>query len=829
MVICPREVLTDVPALVDLARGSRAQLMVTVPALAAAIGEELAWTGKRLDALRVLAVGSEGWPGGDCAEVLDRLEPHTVVANAYGATETTVDASVFLARSEPLGTSALAPIGRPLPGARCYVLDPAGRLVPAGVPGELHVGGPGVAAGYWRRPGLTADRFPADPFSAEPFRGGRLYRTGDRARHRADGVLEFLGRVDDQVKVRGFRVEPAEVESALVRHPGVAAAAVVQGEDGRLAGYVEPAAGAALEPAALRAFLADRLPGYAVPPVLVALPELPKTPAGTLDRRRLPRPAPEDRVAAGRVAPRTETETALAEVWGRVLGLEAGEFGVEDNFFDLGGDSILSIQLVFQARRAGLGFSSRDLFLHPTIERLAGVTGRAETVAAEQGPVSGAVPLTPAQREFLDGGPVDPAWFTQSVLVDLDGGTDFAALRTALGELVRHHDALRMRFRREDGGWQQHNAPREPARLLDRHDLAGVADQDAELHRLAEAAGLDLAGGPLLRALVFEFGAGRAPALFLTVHHLVVDGVSWRILLDDLDRAYRQVVRGEPVDLGPKTSSFRQWAETLTRHAEAGSFDDELAHWTAVPEDVPLPVDGTGPRRLSATRTVSVSLSEPVTTALLRGAPAVLRTRVHEVLLGALAWAVSRWTGRADVVVELEGHGREQRFDELDVSRTVGWFGTGYPVALRLPPGEPAWPDLVRGVRRQLRAVPGNGLGYGVLRFLSPPGSPGAALAGRARPQVLFNYLGQIDEVGGSGDGGLYRGFRDSAVRPQRPREQAPHLLVVTGAVRDARLRLDWDYLGTVHRESTMERVAGDFRAALEAIAAHVAAGGKTG
>ncbi|WP_410575114.1 amino acid adenylation domain-containing protein [Amycolatopsis sp. cmx-4-61] len=826
MVICPQEVLTDVPALVDLARASGAQLMVTVPALAAAIGEELAWTGKRLEALRVLAVGSEGWPLGDCAELLDRLEPHTVVANAYGATETTVDASVFLARREPLGSSALAPIGRPLPGARCYVLDPAGRLVPAGVPGELYVGGPGVAAGYWRRPGLTADRFPADPFG-----GGRLYRTGDRARHRADGVLEFLGRVDDQVKVRGFRVEPAEVESALVRHPEVAAAAVVQWEDGRLTGYVEPAAGAAPEPAALRAFLAGRLPGYAVPPVLVPVPELPKTPAGTLDRRRLPRPAPEDRAAAGRVAPRTATETALAEVWARVLGLEVSRIGVRDDFFDLGGDSILSIQLVFQARRAGLGFSSRDLFLHPTIERLAEVTGRAETVVAEQGPVSGAVPLTPAQREFLDGAPVDPGWFTQSVLVDLDAGTDLAALETALGELVRHHDALRMRFRREDGGWRQHNAPREPARLLERHDLSGVADQDAELRQLAEAAGrgLDLARGPLLRALVFEFGAGRAPALFLAVHHLVVDGVSWRILLDDLDRAYRQVARGEPVDPGPKTSSFRQWAETLTRHAEAGSFDAELAHWTAVPVDAPLPVDGTGPRRLSATRTVSVSLSEPATTALVRGAPAVLRTRVNEVLLAALAWAVSRWTGRPDVVVELEGHGREQRFDELDVSRTVGWFATGYPVALRLPPGEPAWPDLVRAVRRQLRAVPGSGLGYGVLRFLSPPGSPGAVLAGRSRPPVLFNYLGQIDQVGGSGDGGLYRGFRDSAVRPQSPREPAPHLLVVTGAVRDARLRLDWDYLDTVHHKSTVDRVAGDFRAALEAIAEHVAAGGTTG
>jgi amino acid adenylation domain-containing protein/non-ribosomal peptide synthase protein (TIGR01720 family) len=808
MLICPQETVTDIPALVDLAAG--AQVMVTVPALATAMARELARRGTKLDSLRVLAVGSEGWPVGDCAELLDRVGPQTVVVNAYGATETTVDATICRVSAESLGAAPLVPIGRPLADTDVYVLDEETRLVPVGVAGELHVGGPGVAAGYWNAPELTARRFPDI--------GTRVYRTGDRVRWRGDGQLEFLGRVDDQVKVRGFRLEPAEVESALTRHPQVAAAAAAQGPDGRLRGYVVPTAGVAPDIGAVRAFLADVLPAYAVPSTITVLDALPMGTAGTVDRRALPEPAPADGLAEDHVAPRDPVEAAWATVWAGVLGLPVDRIGVRDNFFDLGGDSILSIQLVFQARKAGLDVSARDLFLHQTIERLATATGRVGTVAAEQGPVSGAVPLTPVQREFFAGDPEVPPLLTQSLLVDLVSDVDTEALRTALDAVVAHHDALRLRFRREDGRWRQEIAPAEHGEVFTRHDLSGTGNPRLALRKLTARtdAALDVRTGPLLRAALADLGGDRGPVLYLTAHHLVVDGVSWRIVLDDLETAYRQAAGGAVVDLGAKTTSFRHWANRLVEHVAAGGFDHELDHWTSIPEPAPLPVD-TGNATSAGTDTVTALLDPRVTATLLQGAPAVLRTRINDVLLCGLAWALSRWTGSEQVVVDLEGHGREDLFDDVDLSRTVGWFTTVFPVALHIAQGQPDWPWLVRSVRAQLRAVPGNGLGYGALRYLGR-GERSEALADRPRPQVLFNYLGQLDQVVGVEDSALFRSFDDAPGEP----EIGGHPLTITGAVRDGRLRFDWDYDPSAHRQATVERVAANFRSALIAIAEHV-------
>ena len=818
LVICPQEVVTDVPALVDLAIETGAQVLVTVPSLATAIARELAEHDIRLDAMRVLAVGSEGWPTADCAELLDRFGPETKVVNAYGATETTVDATVFVASAGSLDDAPLVPIGRPLADTDVCVLDDAGRLVPVGVVGEVHVGGPGVALGYWNAPEQTERRFPVDPLGG----GARVYRTGDRARWRGDGNLEFLGRVDDQVKVRGFRVEPAEVENALVRHPNVAAAAVVLGSDGRLRGYAVPAPETDLRSDALRAFLADLLPAYAVPTTVTVLDALPIGPTGTVDRKALPEPAPADGVEASHVAPRNPVEAAWAEVWAGVLGLEVDRIGVLDNFFDLGGDSILSIQLVFQARKAGLDASARDLFLHQTIEELAAAVGRVEDVDAEQGAVSGSVPLTPVQREFFDGEPEVPAALTQSVLAELVAGVDVEALRTAVDAVVAHHDALRLRFRREDGRWRQENAPAEHGLPFTEHDLAATGNPRLELRKLLAKtdAALDVRTGPLLRALLCHLGDDRGPRLYLTAHHLVVDGVSWRILLDDLETAYRQAAGGAAVDLGAKTTSFRHWANRLVEHVAEGGFDHELDHWTAVPDAVPLPVD-TRPATTAEQGTVTALLDPRTTAVLLRDAPAVLRTRINDVLLCGLAWALSRWTGEERVVVDLEGHGREDLFDDVDLSRTVGWFTSVFPVALHVPPGEPDWPWLVRSIRGQLRAVPGTGLGYGALRYLSAPGTPGAALADRPRPRVLFNYLGRLDDVGDAEGSALFRAFDDTTA----PEDPGGYALSVTGAVRGGRLRFDWDYSPARHRQDTVERVAVDFRAALTAVAAAVERG----
>ncbi|MCP2256430.1 non-ribosomal peptide synthase domain TIGR01720/amino acid adenylation domain-containing protein [Streptoalloteichus tenebrarius] len=804
----------DPEALVEYVAEHRVDLLDLTPSYA----EQLVAAGllRGEGAPRVVMLGGEA--AGESVWRDLRAAPNTRGYNFYGPTEATVDAL-----SCRVAVAERPVIGRPAWNTPVYVLDRWLRPVPPGVVGELYLAGPQVARGYLNRPALTAERFVADPFT-----GGRMYRTGDLARWTGDGVVEYLGRADDQVKVRGYRIEPGEIEAVLTEHPAVAQAAVVVRDGGtgvgRLVAYVTPATDTAPSAADLRDHARRALPAYMVPAVFVTLPELPVNTSGKVDRNALPEPEADLDPDLAHVAPRDDVERVLAEIWADVLGLD--RIGVTDNFFDLGGDSILSIQVVARIRQAGFTVRSRDLFLNQTVAELATVVGAAGAAGAGSGEsqgagraedvVAGPAPLTPIQREFLDGDPVAPHHLTQSVFLDLRDDVDVDALRAALRGLLDHHGALRTRFERDDQGWTQREAPVGEV-PLDCHDLSDVDDPDAEADRLAAAAdaGLDLATGPLLRALLFRTNEG--PRLFLTVHHLVVDGVSWRVLLDDLDRAYRQAASGEPVRLGPPTTSFLAWARRLSEHTAAGGFDDELGFWTGLPDPAPLPVDGDGPATVASSRTVAVRLTEAETEVLLNRAPGVLRTPVGDVLFAALAHTLSRWTGQGRVVVDVEGHGREDLFDDVDLSRTVGWFTTLYPVAVEVI--EQDWGKFVRSVRRQLRAVPGNGLGYGALRWLAPD-SP---LRERRGGQVVFNYHGRTDEVAAVGDDSLIRGVREAIGQEQHPDERLAHLLEVVGAVSGGRLEFTWYYSENVHDRTTVERVAEWFGAALRSLVSYLA------
>ncbi|WP_410640979.1 non-ribosomal peptide synthase/polyketide synthase [Amycolatopsis sp. lyj-346] len=766
--------------------------------------------------LRTLVVGGDACP----AELVDRWAPGRRMINAYGPTESTIVATW----SDPLVPGTPPPIGRPIPNTRVYVLDAALQPVPVGVAGELYVAGPSLARGYLDRPGLTADRFTANPFGAP---GERMYRTGDVVRWTAGGHLEFSGRADDQVKVRGFRIELGEVEAALTRHPGVAAAvaAVQQDESGHkrlVACFVAEAGTDPVGAAALREFLTRSLPGHLVPAALLELPALPLGPSGKVDRRALPVVAAAAEPATGHVEPATPAERVLCEIWAQVLGLD--RVGTADNFFELGGDSILSMQVVSRARQAGLRLSTKDIFLHQTVAALAPEAGAVAEPTEADGPVVGPVPLTPIQDWFFATHTVNPHHFNQSMLVELADGFDAAALRKALAAVWTHHDALRMRFDKTEDGWDQHNADVEPVPGLRHEDLAAVpeADRPTALERIADDvhAGFDLAKGPLLAAVLVTAGPAWRPRLFLAAHHVVVDAVSWRILLDDLDTAYRQAARDVPVDLGPRTTSFRDWAHRLRDHVRNGGFDDELAYWTGLPVPGELPVDHDGDA--TGTAEVTVTLDAADTDALLRSAPAAYRTRVNDVLLTALAWALARWTGRPDVSIALEGHGREDVLDGVDLNRTVGWFTTLFPVALSVGTTDtPDWRTLVKSVRKQLRAVPGNGFGYGALRHLAGAGVR-ERLAG-PRPQISFNYLGQWDGSGTAGtpaSESLYAAVRGSLGRDHDPAEHHPHLLDLVGAVQDGELVFSLIYQPGRHDRRTVEGVAGDFAAALRRIAA---------
>ncbi len=754
--IASRQVLGDPGGLVRwLAEAGVTVSVVPAPQLDAVLDQlDVVRTG-----VRVMVTGA------DVVRRRPRPEWGLRLINAYGPTEATVLATC--AEVAPEGAVAggeLPPVGVPIANMAAYVLDRYLRPVPVGVPGELYLGGAGVARGYAGRPGLTAERFVADPFGARL--GRRLYRTGDLVRWRPDGQLDFLGRADSQVKIRGYRIEPGEIEAVLLSHPGVGGAVVLAHADGpgrkRLVAYLTPRDGAAVPDAATaREFLLEALPEYMVPSALVVLAAFPLTATGKVDRKALPAPETRpDESGSSYVAPRNLVEETLARIWAEVLGLE--RVGIHDNFFGLGGDSILSLQVVGRTQLAGIRLTTKDIFLRQTIGALAPTVTELEGSAAEQGVVTGEVPLTPVQRWFLETFADSPAHFNQSVFLELAERADEAALRAAVAVLVDHHDALRMRFERADGGWRQRNAAAEEGEVLRCADLSGVdpAAQDAAMEAAALAAqsGMDLGSGPLLRVVFFRLGHGRRPRLFLTAHHLVVDGVSWRILLADLEAAYRQALAGGgPVVLGAKTTSFRDWARRLAGHVAGGGLDGELGYWRGVAAAAEgagaLPADGRGVNTAGSVRLVSVRLGAGVTRALLQEVPAVYRTQVNDVLLSALGRVLAGWTGSDRVLVGLEGHGREELFGDADVSRTVGWFTSEFPVVLAVPAG--GWGVVLKSVKEQLRAVPGRGVGYGALRYLA---SCGGELAAGRRPGIGFNYLGRSRGIARSrGRGGARR------------------------------------------------------------------------
>ncbi|MFF2119417.1 non-ribosomal peptide synthase/polyketide synthase [Kitasatospora sp. NPDC058184] len=812
------ELLRDLLALAERPGPWRAGLLSAVPS---ALGGLLADGAVHLAADTVVLAG-EALPARTVRQVREAV-PGCRVLNVYGPTEATVYATAHTC--DPADPDRDPPIGRPVGGARAYVLDERLRPVPVGAPGELYLAGTGVARGYLHRPGLTAARFLPDPYGPP---GARMYRTGDRVRWSADGGLDYLGRADDQVKVRGFRIELGEVEAALARHPRVtAAAARVVDQDGhkRLVGYAVPRDGALPDQAEWRAFLGDTLPGHLVPALVVPLERLPLGATGKLDRRALPEPvwaAPA--TEAGR-PPRTDTERALAAIWREVLGVP--DVSADDNYFALGGDSILGIQIVSAARRDGLALTPRYLFAHQTLAELARAaegSPRPEP-AADQGAVVGEAPLTPVQHWLLDTLDGDPARLTQSVSFTLAPDTDEETLRAALAAVLDHHDALRLRYEPfADGRWRQHGTAPGQAPELRPHELpAAEGEQRATVlrdlgERLAE--GFDLAAGPLLRAALCRFAEDPRPVLLLAAHHLVVDAVSWRILLEDLERAHNALSAGERPDLGAKSTSFRAWAERLAAHTAAGGFDAELPYWQGLVDD-DLPVDLDGANTAESEESLTFALDAESTRRLLQDVPEAYRTRVNDVLLCALGRVLARWTGRGRVLVALEGHGREEPFDGVDLSRTVGWFTTMYPVALDVPPdADPG--TALKAVKESLRAVPGGGLGHGALRHLKPV--PGLAL-----PRIGFNYLGRQDWT--ATPGGLLHAPAGPLTGGMDRTARRPHLLDVLGLVAEGRLSFTWSYSRAVHHSGTVARLAAELLDELRELVRHCAepgAGGRT-
>ena len=754
--------------------------------------------------------------------------------NMYGITETTVHVTYRPLSMADLQRDASSPIGEPIADLSWYLLDGDLNPVAKGCIGELYVGRAGLARGYLNRADLTTLRFIPDPFAAD---GGRLYRTGDLARYRADGVIEYIGRIDHQVKIRGFRIESGEIEAQLLEQAAVRQAVVLAqpGLSGQqLVAYLVPIDAALLDASAaeqaqwrdsVRAELKENLPDHMIPAHLLLLAQLPLTANGKLNRSALPSPDASQAQQAYQ-APQSELEQRLATIWQNVLKLP--QVGLNDNFFELGGDSIISIQVVSRARQAGIRLNPKDLFQHQTIQRLALVAqlGDDET-SIDQQAVTGAALLLPIQQQFFDDEIPERHHWNQSVLLKPRQPLDGEKIEQVLRALVAHHDALRLSFTQHNGVWQaEHRAVEDqPHNLLWQEDVADAAALEALGNRAQRS--LDLQNGPLLRAVLANLADGTQ-RLQLVIHHLVVDGVSWRILLEDLQNAYQQLLDGQPLKLPAKTSAFKDWSEHLQRYANSTALQQELAYWQACLSDVgsDLPckrMDAGQQNRLA--QTVQTRLGAELTRQLLQEAPAAYRTQVNDLLLTALARVIGRWSGQASTLIQLEGHGREELFDGVDLTRTVGWFTSLFPV--RLTPAATAG-ESIKQIKEQLRSIPNKGIGFGALRHLGNAQAQ-QSLRELPTPRITFNYLGQFDGSFEGDDGALFAPAPDNAGLDQSPDAPMGNWLTLNGQVYGGELRVGWTFSSERFDSAVIEALAADYAEELAALIGHCLTPGVAG
>ncbi|EMN7726969.1 amino acid adenylation domain-containing protein [Bacillus cereus] len=717
-------------------------------------------------------------------------EKNPQLINMYGITETTVHVTYYPITLDDVQHASRSNIGKRIPDLEVYILDAYQQPVPIGVDGELYIGGAGLARGYLNRPELTAERFISHPFSSDL--KARLYRTGDLARYLPDGNLDYRGRIDHQVKIRGFRIEIGEIESTLHTYAYVKEAVVIVREDQpgdkRLIAYVVGDGNVD----AWREYLKAKLPSYMVPSGFVAMEAIPLTANGKVDREALPMPE-EKQINSECVGPRNSNEQILTTIWKRVLGVK--KVGIYDNFFEIGGDSILSIQIISQASQVGLKLTPKQMFECPTIAELAQVAIETQGVQAEQGIVIGDVPLTPIQCWFFEQEHPHTEHWNQSMLLRVKERLNVKLLEGAILNLLKHHDALRFRYEQlPNGTWRQRNEGTDELSVL--HVVKRNQVNEKEWNKIIQEemninqASFNLVNGPLMRVVYFEDNLTRNDRIFWVIHHLVVDGVSWRILLEDLQVVYNQMKQGQEVRLPAKSTSFKEWSERLQTYSDSGISKEVQNYWNEqveketmkIPMDYPIQ-ETTEESIDQVTRTLGIEETQT----LLHEVLVTHKTRIDEVLLTALGQAIVDCTNQQTVSIHLEGHGREEMIEGIDSSRTVGWFTSIYPVHLNFQ-GTQTPIEGLKAAKEQLRRIPNRGVDYGILCYLNK----GLLPFYQQKPSISFNYLGQFDQVFSRDS--LFMQETGFTFLDHAPDSKPSHLIDVIGMVKDEKLHFVWMY-----------------------------------
>ncbi len=816
--IIPLDVRAEGASMLTYLRDHKIQVLDCVPSqlklmLEAGLTDENQW--------KPLAV----LPGG---EAIDEITWQQLVQckdilffNMYGPTECTVDSTICDVRTSP----DRPVIGKPVHNARFYILDPGDQPVPTGVAGELYIAGDGLARGYLNRPELTFEKFISDPFVSDP--DARMYKSGDLVRCLPDGNIEFLGRVDQQVKIRGFRIELGEIESALQQHEHIKDAVIIAKEikpgDKRLIAYLIQSDNAFLNISDLRSYLKQSLPEYMVPAAFVTLETFPLLPNGKINRKALPDPE-FDRNDLGTefVEARSDKEIVLAGIWKAVLGID--KIGIKDNFFELGGDSILSIQVIARAKQKGLQITPRQLFENPTIEALALVAEQGVAIHAEQGLVSGPFPATPIQQHFFEQNYVNAHHWNQSVMLKVAQSMTPEILEQVVAKVIEHHDALRLRVNKKEQDTEVYIGkaePQTPFSYFDFSDEEPAALQKA-IEQEAEAlqAGLHLQDGPIIRVAYFKLPEGESNRLLIVVHHLAIDGVSWRILTEDIQLAFAQAVSGQPITLPPKSTSFKYWAEQLATFAKSELVRNEYDYWKKqLKSEVPsIPVDDPlGNNREKNVQIAAASLNSEETSLLLNEANQAYNTQINELMIAALVKAYKHWSGNDALLLALEGHGREDILDDVDISRTVGWFTSLFPAKIDLK-ALYAEDEIIRQIKEQLRSVPQKGLGFGLLRYLS--GDPAIKkVLSQQTPQMVFNYLGQFGQQ--NEESRTFEVVNDLTGSERALNNSREFLLDISSSIKSNELHLQIAYSTELFRDENIHNFLSLFLEELRNIISH--------
>ena len=679
--------------------------------------------------LETLIVGGEEFTTDTARKTQKLLGDRVKIHNEYGPTETTVGCCDYIYSSEKDKGLSVG-IGRPIANMQLYILNEM-ELCGIGIPGELCIAGDGVAKGYLNQPELTAQKFIDNPYGE-----GKLYRSGDLARWLPNGEIEYLGRIDEQVKIRGYRIELSEIESVLRNQPGISDVAVVAlevGGDKSICAYLIPTnQEQQLDMSEIKNDLRDKLPEYMLPGFMMQIDALPLTPNGKLDAKALP----ELNALAGQeyMPPRTKTEKVITDIFEEILGISP--VGIEDSFFELGGDSIKAIKAVSKLREKGYKLSFAALMYQQTPRKIGENIQMGEVNQVyEQGEINGESPLTPIQLEFFNKNHVVPNHYNQALMLRSDEPFDIPSLKTAITEIIKHHDALRNVY----DGQRQITLSTEESKLYDWYekDYTKVQDVSKEIEYASDKlqASIDLATGPLVKVGLFHSDSGDH--LLICVHHLVIDGVSWRILLEDLFSGYRQIQETSKITLPMKTASYKEWANALTQYAKSEVLSDEIAYWKNISDK------SNSTETFKSTQTASgqyknkvVKVDSETTKKLLLEAGKTYKTEINDLLLASLTIAVKEWRNSKYLTIEMEGHGRETIDREIAIDRTVGWFTSVYPIILET---KDTVEESILETKQTLKQVPNHGIGYGVLRYLGEHSGLEMSAA------ITFNYLGELD------------------------------------------------------------------------------------